>query len=84
MLSIDKAKWDKIDKETETTVIGEYRFVRPINSKTVPLDCPSCKKMLNNVDDIQSAKDHDVCEECYLLYYYKNIEKWKNGWRPYK
>ena len=63
MLSIDEAKWDKIDKETEVAKIGKYRFIRPINSKTIPLDCPSCKKLLNNVDDIESVKNNDVCEE---------------------
>ena len=45
MLSIDEAKWNKIDKDTEVTKIGKYRFVRPVNSKTIPLDCPSCKKL---------------------------------------
>lgn len=84
MLSIDKAKWDKIDKDTEVAKIGKYRFIRPINSKTISLDCPSCKKLLNNIDDIESVKNNDVCEECFLTYYYQNKEKWKNGWRPYK
>jgi hypothetical protein len=84
MLSIDEAKWNKIDKDTEVTKIGKYRFVRPVNSKTIPLDCPSCKKLLNNIDDIESVKNNDVCEECFLTHYYKNKEKWENGWRPYK
>ena len=84
MLSIDKVKWNKIDKDTEVTKIGKYRFIRPINSKTIPLDCPSCKKLLNNVDDIESVKANDVCKECFLVHYYQNKEKWENGWRPYK
>ena len=84
MLSIDEAKWNKIDKDTEVTKIGKYRFVRPVNSKTIPLGCPSCKKLLNNVDDIESVKNNDVCEECFLMHYYQNREKWENGWRPYK
>tara|TARA_B100000963_G_scaffold173582_1_gene150992 strand:+ start:2743 stop:2997 length:255 start_codon:yes stop_codon:yes gene_type:complete len=84
MLSIDNAKWNKIDKETETTKIGKYRFIRPVNSKTISLDCPACKKLLNNVDDIESVKNNDVCEECFLIYYYQNKEKWEKGWRPYK
>tara|TARA_Y100000114_G_C11547778_1_gene225707 strand:- start:296 stop:550 length:255 start_codon:yes stop_codon:yes gene_type:complete len=84
MLNIDEAKWNKIDDQTESTIIGDYRFIRPIGVKTVSLDCPSCKKLLNNVDDIESVKSNDVCEYCYLEHYYKNVEKWENGWRPYK
>jgi hypothetical protein len=84
MLSIDNVKWNKIDKKTETATIGEYRFIRPVNSKTISLDCPACKKMLNSTDDVESVKNSDVCEECYLIYYYKNKEAWENGWRPYK
>jgi len=84
MLSLDNAKWDKIDKDTEVAEIGKYKFIRPVDSKTLPLDCPSCKKLLNNVDDIEAVRNNDVCEECFLIHYYQNIEKWKNGWRPYK
>ena len=84
MLNIDKAKWNEVDKDTESTTIGEYRFVRPINSKTISLDCPACKKILNNVDDIESVKTCDVCEECYLVHYYQNKAQWEKGWRPYK
>tara|TARA_Y200000002_G_scaffold350601_1_gene328034 strand:- start:773 stop:1027 length:255 start_codon:yes stop_codon:yes gene_type:complete len=83
MLSIDKVKWNKTDKNTEEATIGAYRFIRPTNSKTIPLDCPVCKEMLNNIDDIESVKNNDVCEQCYLIHYYSNKEKWENGWRPY-
>lgn len=84
MLNIDKKEWKEIDKETEVCYINEVKFIRPINSKTTSLDCPSCKNLLNNVDDIEHVKEKDVCEICYLEFYYKNKEKWENGWRPYK
>ena len=84
MLNIDKNEWKKIDKETEVCFINDVKFIRPINSKTITLDCPSCKKLLNNLYDIEHVKEKDVCELCYLEIYYKNKEKWENGWRPYK
>ena len=84
MLSIDNVSWKKIDKTTEEAVINNCRFVRPIDSKTISLDCPSCKILLSNVDDIESVKRNDVCKDCFLIYYYKNKENWESGWRPYK
>ena len=84
MLSIDNVTWEKIDKTTEVADINNYRFIRPVDSKILPLDCPSCKKLLCHVDDIESVKNNDVCEDCFLIYYYKNKEKWESGWRPYK
>ena len=84
MSTLDEQQWIEIDKETEIAYINNCKFVRPVNSKTISLDCPSCKILLNNIDDINSVKNNDVCEHCYLVYDYKNKEKWENGWRPYK
>lgn len=84
MLNINKQKWIKTDNETEYTYFLGCKFERPINSKTIPLSCPCCNIMLNNVDDIESVKNNDICEQCYLIHYYSNKEKWEKGWRPYK
>ena len=85
MLNInDQKNWKKIDENTEVSFWKEYKFVRPISSKTISLDCPCCKKLLNNVEDIDSVKENDVCQTCYLDFYFINKEKWEKGWRPYK
>ena len=68
MLNINKQKWIKTDNETEHTYFLGCKF----------------ETMLYNVDDIESVKNNDVCEQCYLIYYYSNKEKWEKGWRPYK
>ena len=76
---------DKIKKFGDS--LKKYTRRRPSKNEQENADwinCPSCKKLLNNVDDIESVKNNDVCEECFLTHYYQNKEKWENGWRPYK
>jgi hypothetical protein len=34
--------------------------------------------------DVISAKEKNICNDCYEIYYYPNKEKWDKGWRPNK
>lgn len=83
MLNIDNAIWTSIDNKIEETFIEGVRYVRPKDSYTLSLDCPCCKLLIATVEDVECLKKNDVCESCYLIHYYKNKEKWQNGWRPY-
>ena len=79
-------KWHKIDNSLEEKVkkvTGHtLRFIRPIDSKTYSLSCPVCNNIVSTTEDMESIKANDACEECYLIYYYKNKEEWEKGWRP--
>jgi hypothetical protein len=83
MSNIDDAIWTDLDSKLEETIVDGVRFVRPKEIKTLTLDCPSCKTLISTVEDVESLRNNDVCEECYLVHYYKNKEKWQNGWRPF-
>ena len=78
--------WSKIDdllEEKVKKIAGKtMRFVRPIESKTYKLSCPICNNIISTSEDMESVKQNDACEECYLIYYYKNKDAWEKGWRP--
>ena len=64
-MSIHKTKWQKIDKKTEQATINNVIFIRPVNSGTLPIDCPNCKKLLSSIEDCELIKEHNLCEECF-------------------
>lgn len=83
MLDLNK-KWNKIDNENEELVIGNIIFKRPIEFNYCSPYCKSCGNIVATIDDAEMIKKEDVCETCYITYYYTNKEKWKHGWRPNK
>ena len=79
----DLNKWYRIDDKTEERINSKgYRFVRPINHKTIPVSCPVCGDLFSTVEDIEKYKEIGCCLNCELMYYFTNKEKWKSGWRP--
>ena len=60
---IKNEKWNKIDENNESIVINDITFSRPINSKTVSIDCPECKVLLCTIEDCESYKKFGLCEE---------------------
>ncbi len=84
MSIMNKKNWYRLDNETEEFIRKDIRFIRPVNHETVSIDCPCCKVLISTIEDVESVKKYDVCEECQIIYYYPNKEKWENGWRPYK
>ena len=82
MSVLDKNIWYKIDKEFEEAIVKGIKFTRPIEHDTISIDCPICRNLLSNVEDVKSVRENDACESCYLIYYYKNKDKWEKGWRP--
>jgi hypothetical protein len=47
-------------------------------------DCPTCRLVLRGLEDIQALQTYGACRDCVEFFYWPNIEKWKNGWRPKK
>lgn len=82
MLDTNDIEWKKIDKYTEEQTKNEIRYIRPVNSVSLSIDCPCCKKLISTVEDVESLKQINACEECNIVFYYQNKEKWLNGWRP--
>ena len=95
ILEKDASIESQIEKEVEEMSFGsqktgvgsreEGKLVQyPEKADGEKVGVGSREDLKNNVNDIESVKNNDVCEQCFLEHYYKNIEKWKNGWRPYK
>ena len=83
---LESNSWSNIASNLEEKVItihgNTIRFIRPLESVTYSLSCPICKNIISTSEDMESVKSNDACEECYLIYYYKNKEEWEKGWRP--
>ena len=76
MSSLTKFNWKKTDSSNEICELNEITFKRKINSETIPVDCPVCKSYLLTREDICSYKEFSCCQNCQLVYYYPNKEKW--------
>lgn len=78
--------WNKLDNSLEEKTLNinniNIRLVKPNDSVTYSLSCPICDNIIGSLDDMHIMRQENCCEECYLLYYYSNKEKWNNGWRP--
>ena len=82
MSSLIKCIWKSIDKDNETTSINNIIFKRKKNLETIPVECPVCSIYLITQEDIESYRKVKCCENCQLVNYYPNKDKWDKGWRP--
>jgi len=48
----------------------------------VPLDCPVCKYLLRDHDDVLEFQHSQCCLDCAIVWAHPNVEKWATGWRP--
>jgi hypothetical protein len=76
--------WNLIDTENEEKIKGNIVFKRPIKHEYCPLFCNTCKNVISSIEDVDMMKKENVCELCYITYYFVNKEKWDRGWRPNK
>ena len=60
----------------------KINWIDESNEKALPIDCPVCNYLIVTVEDVNCLKEFGCCEECHLIYYYPNKEKWDKGWRP--
>ena len=60
----------------------EVVWIDETDEKPLSIDCSVCKKLVATVEDVESIKKYNCCEDCELIYYYPNKEKWDKGWRP--
>ena len=52
--------------------------------KKLNFDCPVCKLVLRGLEDVESVQAYGVCTDSQDLFYWPNLEKWNEGWRPKK
>ena len=82
MLTVDDNNWNKIDKNLEENKNSNIRFVRHIGYRPVGISCSLCKSLIATVEDVETMKEADICENCYITHYYHNKVRWKKRWRP--
>ena len=47
-------------------------------------DCPICQWAIRGLEDVESINSYGCCYDCQDFFYWPNLERWKNGWRPKK
>lgn len=50
--------------------------------KKVPIECPVCKLLLRDSDDVKSVNEDTACTECALNFKNSYRKQWESGWRP--
>ncbi len=65
MLDLNK-EWKKLDNSVEELENEYIRIIRPINDDVVSIDCPKCKRLLGDIDDVEAYKRHKMCKTCEL------------------
>jgi len=69
-----------------TTVIEKKYFDIVIDDdfKRMKFDCPVCKLVLRDLEDVESMQYFKTCTDCQDFFYWPNLKKWNKGWRPKK
>ena len=64
--------WLKIDDKNEVKYVNGIKFIRPINSNSLPIECPNCNELVSTIEDCLSLKDNNLCEECSITKSFSN------------
>ena len=62
----------------------DFDIVIDENFTKMKFDCPVCKLVLRGLEDVESVQSYGLCVDCQDYFYWPNLDKWKNGWRPKK
>ncbi len=67
-------------------VVEEKDFIIVIEEgfKKQPFDCPVCKLVIRDLEDVNSYAMCKACKDCQDYFYWPNKKAWENGWRPKK
>lgn len=75
--------WKKFDETRDFKISSGVLVIRPTDkSNVIPLFCSVCEFPMKTSDDFLSYKDYSCCHKCKIHLVSRDIEKWKNGWRP--
>jgi hypothetical protein len=63
-----------------------FYVIKPKNcsENSVPVFCPICEKIMNSSFDEETYGRFSCCDDCANKHVYKDIDRWKSGWRPGK
>jgi hypothetical protein len=61
---------------------NSFRTQIIVRGQKQPLECPVCKFVLRDSEDVISVKSEKACTECTINFKHINLEKWLDGWRP--
>lgn len=51
-------------------------------SDIVPHDCPVCKFMMRDMQDVISYEEYECCTDCQNQFVFRNLSAWISGSRP--
>lgn len=51
-------------------------------SDVVPHDCPVCKFMMRDMQDVISYEEYECCTDCQNQFVFRNLSAWISGSRP--
>lgn len=57
------------------------RPVRPVSAGP-PIFCPVCHLVMRSIYDDEVYGKLGCCDECAGRWAYRDMERWKSGWRP--
>jgi len=61
-----------------------FLVVKPENysESSKPLFCPVCDGIMRSSYDEEAYDKYECCDSCANKWVYRDVEKWKSGWRP--
>lgn len=62
----------------------DFNIVIDEGFQATKFDCPVCKLVLRDLEDVEALETCGACFDCQDYFYWSNLDKWKNGWRPKK
>ena len=77
-------KWSPLpgDRMIKKHPVGYQVIVPKDKLEPVPLECPVCKILMRDREDVISYSTYKCCNHCEIMWAYSNSEKWESGWRP--
>ena len=69
-------------RKIDVSLSDHYWITVDDNHDATPLDCPICKILLCDKQDVLSYKNYECCKSCANAFVYPHREKWDKGWRP--
>ena len=75
--------WKELPNDRRLRKFKKYSVILPEELPSItPLDCPVCKQLMRDHDDVLSYQRNDCCIDCELIWAIPNTNKWSEGWRP--
>ena len=64
------------------SIINKVYFIDDTENKKLGLFCSFCDFILVTAQDIESQRENDCCENCWMNFGESRKKDWQSGWRP--